>query len=261
MKQPAFRKFQVLLLAAFTATAVFCTGCIVPPQQAVKTNNSPQSEEVSPESETHSPGKPLIKPTIPEESQTPRTVKPESDPNLQSIPLKSPEPEPQGATKTPLQVPTPPEQEASSESTQPSRETPSTAVQPSPRTPSPAVPAVPPKSAVVRVHQDKSQKRQWEDQKIKESAFEVAKGYPNVSKIKICYAVKDDEWWVTLYDDIGAAIDLKQFTWNRELEKLEPFLVLKRIPSNRLQAQLSEEEPGRACEILTVPREPEPPTP
>jgi hypothetical protein len=94
------------------------------------------------------------------------------------------------------------------------------------------------------------EKREWEDQKIREAAMEMAKGLPQVSKIKVCYAVKDDEWWVTFYDNAGAFTELKQYTWNRDLEKLEAFLVLKRIPSSRVQQHLTEEEPGKACDVF-----------
>ena len=78
----------------------------------------------------------------------------------------------------------------------------------------------------------------------------MAKNFQHVSKIKVCYAVKDDEWWVVLYDDAGAFTELKQYTWNRDQEKLEAFLVVKRIPSGRVQEQSAEEEPGKACEVL-----------
>jgi len=90
----------------------------------------------------------------------------------------------------------------------------------------------------------------WEDQKVKTAAQEMARGFPAVKKIQVCYQVEADEWWVTLYDDMGVEIDLKQFTWNRDQEKLEPFLVLKRVPASRLDAHLTTKRPGMACEIV-----------
>ncbi len=44
----------------------------------------------------------------------------------------------------------------------------------------------------------KDVKQESEDQKVKKAALERAKLSPSTRKIKICLAVKDDEWWVTL---------------------------------------------------------------
>jgi hypothetical protein len=94
----------------------------------------------------------------------------------------------------------------------------------------------------------------WEeDQKVRVAALDQASGYPNVKKIKICYAVQDDEWWVILYNDIGKAIDLKQFVWNRKTEALEPHLVIEQISKSRLESHLTKTIPGRGCEILDPP--------
>jgi len=81
----------------------------------------------------------------------------------------------------------------------------------------------------------------------------MAKASPEVKKIKICYAVKQHEWWVILYERGQGFFELKQYIWNKESEKLDPFLVVKRIPEARLQQHLTEEEPGKACEILEPP--------
>ena len=94
------------------------------------------------------------------------------------------------------------------------------------------------------------QRKVWEDQKVKAAAQEMTKSFPAVTKIQVCYQMEADEWWVALLDDMGTEIDVKQFTWNREHEKLEPFLVLKRIPASRLEAHLATKRPGMACEIL-----------
>lgn len=90
----------------------------------------------------------------------------------------------------------------------------------------------------------------WEDQKVKRSAMQMLKKYPTVKKVKICYAVKDDEWWVILYDDLDTHYELRQFTWDRDQGRLRPFLVLKRLARNQLQEHLTASEPDRACEVL-----------
>jgi hypothetical protein len=97
-------------------------------------------------------------------------------------------------------------------------------------------------------------KQEWaEDQKVRQAALEKAKSYPSVKKIKICFSVKEDEWWVTLYEHSGGTINLKPYTWNREKEELEEFLVLRQIPISRLQQSLQEEEAGKACEVVDAP--------
>ena len=60
-----------------------------------------------------------------------------------------------------------------------------------------------------------------------DAAIEEAKELVAVEKMKLCYKLKEDEWWVSIYVDIRDRIDVKQFIWNRELENLEPFLVPK----------------------------------
>ncbi len=96
-------------------------------------------------------------------------------------------------------------------------------------------------------------RNQWESQKVKAAAIKIAKTVPAVIKIKVCYAVENDEWWVTLYDDHGELIDLKQYTWNREKLALEPFLVLRQISKSQLEHDLTQKTSGRACEILDYP--------
>ena len=89
---------------------------------------------------------------------------------------------------------------------------------------------------------------------MKTLALELAKGSSAGSKMKMCYAVKKDEWWVILYEDTGAVFELKQYSWNREQNRLEPFLVFKTIPKDQIQEQLNSPEPDRACEVLEIPR-------
>ena len=93
----------------------------------------------------------------------------------------------------------------------------------------------------------------WEDQKVRIAALEMARSIPSTSKVKICYDAKHDEWWVTLYDRQGAMFDLKQFVWERESEKLEPFLVQQRISQTKLEDHVKREEKGRACEAFDPP--------
>jgi len=97
----------------------------------------------------------------------------------------------------------------------------------------------------------------WEDQKVKGAATQMLKQYPSVKKVKICYAVKDDEWWVILYDDLDTHYELRQFTWDRDQGRLRPFLVLKRIEKNEFQEHLTASEPDRACEVLDPASTPE----
>ncbi|MFH1117297.1 MAG: hypothetical protein V1792_25545 [Pseudomonadota bacterium] len=95
-----------------------------------------------------------------------------------------------------------------------------------------------------------SDKALWEDQKVKRAAMQMLNKYPGAKKVKICYAVKDDEWWVILYDDLDTHFELRQFTWDRDQGRLQPFLVLKRISKNQLRDHLASSEPDRACEVL-----------
>jgi hypothetical protein len=119
-----------------------------------------------------------------------------------------------------------------------------------PPSPSDSPSATNPQGLILQDGAQQHPKREWEDQKVKEAALELAKNFPRVTKIKVCYSVKDDQWWVTLFDNAGAYTDLKPYTWNRNLEKLQVFLVVNRIPSTRVQEQLNQEEPGKACEVL-----------
>lgn len=84
------------------------------------------------------------------------------------------------------------------------------------------------------------------------AAVEAAKELIAVEKMKLCYKSKEDEWWVSIYVDIGNRIDVRQFIWNRELEKLEPFLVLKRISKSKLPSELDKAESGSICEVVTL---------
>jgi hypothetical protein len=95
-------------------------------------------------------------------------------------------------------------------------------------------------------------KPQGEDQLVRTAALALSRTMGPIQKIKLCYVSKDDEWWATFYQDIGSVIDLKQFIWNRESEKFEPFLVLKRIPKSKFAAELKREERGQTCSIIPL---------
>lgn len=105
-----------------------------------------------------------------------------------------------------------------------------------------------------RTESPRASKGEREDQQVKNAALEMARAFPSVVKIRVCYAVDGDQWWVTLYDDTGTAIDLKQYTWNRQLEKLDPYLVLKRIPRSQLHADIARKKQGTVCEVIDPPR-------
>lgn len=94
---------------------------------------------------------------------------------------------------------------------------------------------------------------QNEERQVEAAALELAKSLGSIDKIKMCYVDKDDEWWATLYEDIGSVIDVRQFIWNRESQRFEPFLVLKRISKSKLAAELKRNEKGRSCIILPPP--------
>ena len=95
-------------------------------------------------------------------------------------------------------------------------------------------------------------KPQDEDQQVRAAALALSRTMGPIQKIKLCYVSKDDEWWATFYQDIGSVIDLKQFIWNRESERFEPFLVLKRISKSKLAAELKREERGQSCTIIPL---------
>jgi len=95
-------------------------------------------------------------------------------------------------------------------------------------------------------------KPQDEDQQVRTAALELSRSIGPVQKIKLCYVTKDEEWWATFYEDIGPVIDVKQFIWNRDSERFEPFLVLKRIPKSKLTAELKREERDRTCTVIPL---------
>lgn len=104
-----------------------------------------------------------------------------------------------------------------------------------------------------RVSPAEHKEERWDDQKVKDAALRLAKRFPATQKIKICYATKDDEWWVIFYEDAGSYYELRQFVWDRDTDKLQPFLVLKRIDRHELNEHVAAAEPDRACESMDPP--------
>jgi hypothetical protein len=91
---------------------------------------------------------------------------------------------------------------------------------------------------------------EWEDDKVKGLARDMARRFPNVRKAKVCYDAKDDEWWVILYEDNDSFLELKQYIWNRDEDLMEPFLVQRRVPKSKLEEELASSPRERACEVL-----------
>jgi hypothetical protein len=85
---------------------------------------------------------------------------------------------------------------------------------------------------------------------VRDAAIKLAKSMKSIQGMKICHAREEDEWWVTIFDDLGGVLDIKQYTWNPESESFTPFLVMKRIPRSKLDAHLSTEDPGRSCRVI-----------
>ena len=208
-------------LFSWTAVALVAgtllSGCLIPSQQATRGPDvGPEPLQVGP---SQAGSQKLIKPYIPGEEPA-RSVQESSRTG----------PEPPRASQEPPRM---------------SQEPPRPAVEPpSAQTTPPARPPVPATGGT---------RTQWEDQKVKNAALEVAKEIPSAKKIKICYIAAQDEWLVIVYDDIGTAIDVKQYFWDREREILKPFLLLKHIAHDRLEREAREKEPGKACEVLDPP--------
>jgi hypothetical protein len=97
-------------------------------------------------------------------------------------------------------------------------------------------------------------RREWEDQKVKQIALDLAAKTPGVKKIKVCLAFKNDEWLIVLYKDVGSAYELKQYFWSKDRPEPEAYLVFERVPKSRLAEHLSKTDPDRACETLDPPR-------
>jgi hypothetical protein len=214
----------VLITGLLWISVLLCSGCIVPSQDAIRKADGPSQDSRASQPETRAESGPLIKPIIPPEA-APTSQAPNS-PGGGPMNTEPPIPTPGVNTDNPfLEKPKPrSEHPPSAEPTQP--------------------PGGPNRPA----------KQEWADQKkVRDAAVEIARVFPAVKKIKVCYQVNKDEWWVTLYEQGEGIFELKQFIWSKDSEKLEQHLVYKTIPVTRLQQHLSEQEPGKACEIMEPP--------
>jgi hypothetical protein len=216
-------KRRVLIAGLLWIGALFGSGCIVPSQEAVRNAGGPLQNLSTSQAEPGTENRSLIKPIIPGEA--PSTPQPAITPERGSL---NPEPA--------SQMPTANTDNPFAEKAEPKSQQ-----------PRPDEPLQPPGV------QSGPAGQEWEDQKVRDAAVAIAKASSEVQRIKICYAVKQHEWWVILYERGQGFFELKQYIWNKESEKLEPYLVQKRIPAARLQQHLTEEEPGKACEILEPP--------
>lgn len=199
-----------LILAIGTSVAILC-GCIVPVQEARK-NPGLNSETPSNDAADRVSGNgQLIKPYIPSERVS-----------SESRESRIPEPVQAASTSSPVVV------EGGAE----------------------VAPEVAPRIEPSPAPEASATKRRFEDQQVKAAAIELARSCSGIHKLKLCFAVKEDEWWATLYESTGNAFELKRYTWNREQEKFQPFLVPKRINGERLQSSLGEHEPDMACEVI-----------
>jgi hypothetical protein len=213
----------VLITGLLWIVALFGSGCIVPSQEAIRKAGDPLQNPSTSQSEMRTESGSLIKPSIPQEVAP--TSQAAETPEHGSVKPGPVAPMPAVNTDNPFAEKT----------------------EPKDRQPKLDQPLQPPGG------QSGPAEQEWEDQKVRDAAVVIAKASPEVKKIKICYAVKQHEWWVILYERGQGFFELKQYIWNKESEKLEPYLVQKRIPAARLQQHLTEEEPGKACEVLEPP--------
>jgi hypothetical protein len=205
---------RIVFLILFFAFTL--AGCLIPSQDAMKKLSWPVQQQRTSESGEKSSEQTLIKPFIPPESERGSGENLPKEEESQSVQTKD-----RSVSEQPQAPSKPAETSTQSAPTQ---------------------------------SEQKPSIRTWEDEKVKTLALELAKGLSAGSKMKMCYAVKKDEWWVILYEDTGTVFELKQYSWNREQNKLEPFLVFKTIPKDQIQEHLSSSEPDRACEVIETPR-------
>lgn len=264
---PKLPQFPIRLCTIMIC-GTFIFGCVFPPQQTVKQTDSPRDSVRMLTPEHTESDQRLIKPTIPSDNESDDQERPlpQLKPLVPEKALQGTEP---SADQTVASEKQAPEQKVSAPPVpnvmEPPKEAPHAIVPESKpqqrlehKESGPAAYSPKPTATDPQNHIGDRTGKDWEDQKVRAAAHELAKSYSGVKKIKVCYSVKDDEWWVTLYDFTGSYIDLKQFTWNRDLDKLESFLVLNRIPLSRLQNHLNEEQSGRACEVLETAANPVP---
>ena len=89
-----------------------------------------------------------------------------------------------------------------------------------------------------------------EREKVKTVALRLTANTTSVDRIKICHDPKENEWWITLYEDAGVFVELKQYIWSIYKDRPEPFLVQERVSKDRLEDHLSTAKTGTSCEVL-----------
>ncbi len=93
----------------------------------------------------------------------------------------------------------------------------------------------------------KPEKPLSDEDKVKRAALEIIKETESPKKYMICHDEIKDEWSLVVFDDIGNVLDVKQYFWNMETQKMERFLVLNRIPKSHLKDELSKKSLGKNC--------------
>ncbi|MBI5572025.1 MAG: gamma-glutamylcyclotransferase [Desulfomonile tiedjei] len=116
-------------------------------------------------------------------------------------------------------------------------------------------PATSTKTGETSHNDENSASNETEDQAIERMARELVAKTPKTVGVKICYDKKADEWWITLYEDAGAALDLKQYVWGQPRDKLEQFLVVKKVGKRKLADDLASAEPGMSCRSIKPTKE------
>jgi len=226
-------KQKYLKLAVFVLVVCAVSGCVLPSQETVRGPELGQETAQRDESGKSQDDQGLIKPMISAEA-----LPAAEPPPVEPVPIEPP------ADLAPRQKPV--------EQSTPATPAPSQVKDQAP--PKLAARSFEPSGGLVPKRSDTAaESHEWEDQKVKHMALELAAKSPETKKVRICYAVKDNEWWIILYEDAGAFYELKQYIWDKDQDKLEPFLVLKKIPKSRFEEHIKQSEPNRACEMLELP--------
>jgi hypothetical protein len=82
---------------------------------------------------------------------------------------------------------------------------------------------------------------------VREIAIDLSKKHAPVERMKVCFAKKSGEWWITLFKESGHAFDIKQYIWNSRDDKLDPYCVEKVIPRDAVEDYLFEKRVDRDC--------------
>lgn len=90
-------------------------------------------------------------------------------------------------------------------------------------------------------------KGETELDRVRDIAIELSEQHAPVEQMRVCYAKKEREWWITLFQDKGQTLELVQFIWNSANDKLDPYCVEKFIARDALDDYLFESKPEREC--------------